>query len=95
MVKHHPDPLDHSPDSPDRRGGPRKLRRHPVNLLALMSGLVFLTIGGSAIIHRAVGEIDAVIATGLTLIAVGAISAATLITRRSRQPAPPPAPAPE
>ena len=90
MAKRHPDPMDHTPNSPDRRGEPGKLKRHPVNLLALISGLVFLAIGGGVIIHRSAVEIDAVLATALTLIAVGAISAAALIARRPRPPTSPP-----
>ena len=90
MAKHHPDPIDHSPHISDCGDEAKKLKRHPVNLLALMSGLVFLAIGGGVLIHRIAIEIDAVLATALTLIAVGAISAAALIARRPRPPTPPP-----
>ncbi len=88
MRKRHPDPMDHSPNNPDRGDQAKRLKRHPVNLLALMSGLVFLVIGGGVLIHRIAVEIDAVLVTALTLIAIGAISAATLIARRPRPPSP-------
>ena len=87
MSKRHPDPMEHSPNNPDRGDQAKRLKRHPVNLLALMSGLVFLVIGGGALIHRIAVEIDAVLVTALTLIAIGAISAAVLIARRPHPPA--------
>jgi len=80
--------MEHSPNNPDRGDQAKKLKRHPVNLLALMSGLVFLVIGGGALIHRIAVEIDAVLVTALTLIAISAISAAVLIARRPRPPSP-------
>ena len=90
MSKRHPDPMEHSPNNPDRGDQAKRLKRHPVNLLALMSGLVFLVIGGGALIHRIAVEIDAVLVTALTLIAIGAISAAVLIARRPHPPTGPP-----
>ena len=88
MSKRHPDPMEHPPNNPDRGDQAKRLNRHPVNLLALMSGLVFLAIGGAALIHRVAVEIDTVLVTALTLIAIGAISTAALIARRPRPPAP-------
>lgn len=64
------------------------MKRHPLELLSLLSGLVFLTFAGSYVVGVGIGSPPrAVFAVPLLLVGLGAAGMTTLIASQRTQPA--------